>query len=160
MAVSLSLETGGFRQIDQNLLRLPGLMGARVYGEGFVRAARLAGNIARRNHPYKDRTRTLTKSFRARKQRSIVAGRRIRGSAAQVYSRKAPHAGLVQIGHGPPVGPRGSRPYPTLIPVIVNNRDRLARTAINAMQGEFQRLERLFTTGTLSRDLRRLAAVV
>ena len=157
MATSIIFDPQRFDTLRRDVSRLPGLLATRVYGAGFVVVARTTGQIARRNHPYKDRTRTLTKSFRARKQRSIHGGRKVRGSAAQTYSRRAPHAGLVQIGHGPPVGPRGSRPYPTLVPVVINNRDRLARVGINAMQTEFIKLERQFIAGTLSRDALRLA---
>jgi len=157
MAVQIGFSSGQFQHVQRQLNRLPGLLATRVYGAGFVVVARQTGQIARRNHPYKDRTGTLTKSFRARKQRSIHGGRKVRGSAAQTYSRRAPHAGLVQIGHGPPVGPRGSRPYPTVVPVVINNRDRLARVGINAMQTEFVKLERQFIAGTLSRDALRLA---
>lgn len=153
----IDFRASDFDDIRKDINRLPGLLGTRVYGAGLVAAGRAVAVASRKSPPFKTRTGTLIKSFRARKTRSRVGGKTIRGSAAQTFTRRAPHGGLVQHGHGPPVGPEGSKPYPVFVPILRRQRTVLTRVALQAMQKEYNKLQAAVDAGSLTRDARRLA---
>lgn len=162
------------RRLDDQVRGLPGLLRTRVYGKGQLKISRRVAVIAKRNHPYRDRTGGLTRSLRGRFQRARYGGVLIRAGAAQIVAggigrrnlgtitqgprrrrRPGAQAGLVEYGHNPPQV--RARPYPFIVPAVRNNRPALARIGLTEMQKEYGRLKVGIETGSLSRELQRLA---
>ena len=118
-----------FSAIERRLLGLEGNAGRRIINNAIAAGARVARNQARSTRVFQDRTRRL---------RTGIVVRRHRGRV--LLRADAPHAHLVELGHG---GPHPAPPHPFLVPAVEETRDRQLKAAAKATVGGLKRyLER------------------
>ena len=162
--MEMDIEISGFDEIIEALEALPGLVGARVQGDGLVAAARVIRDAAKDNVPVD--TGLLQRSIRTGRRSQIVytfnGPRRIPGAAAQVRaggnraigedSRPASHAVLVEYGTV------RTRKTPYLEPAIGSTTAAQLGAAKIAMERSLVRVLKQLASGTGNAVVRRLAS--
>jgi len=157
--MEIAVDDTGFAETLDNINVLPTALAARVTGQGLVAAARVIRDEARRTAPV--RTGVLKASIRASAARSFVStsgGRKkVAGTAANVRVR-APHAHLVEFGHG---GPRPAPPHPFLVPAVESTGSRQVNAAVAEMQKRMAALAAQLAgpPESVPKSVRRLAAL-
>lgn len=154
--MEMDVDIGGIEDINRALQALPGLMAARVQGDGLIAAARVARGHAQSLVPV--RTGALKKSLRARRRaqtiETLTGRKRVPGAAAQLVAggKGARHAALVEYG----TIRAAAQPY--LEPALLATRSTQLRAAAQALRKSFVRLEGALKKGSVSSTLTRLAA--
>ena len=123
-----------FRNIGLIFRELPESYQKRVIGPAMLAMARVIRDAARATTAFEDRTGTLRRNIRARRYRS----RKGKPPAAFVEAR-APHAHLVEAGHG---GPRPAPAHPFLEPATEENVTKALAAARVAFNGRTVKLAR------------------
>ena len=130
----------GLEDVVETLAELGPSLEARVYPQALRSAAVVVARRARlKDYGFKDgpglrpfdRAQGRTESLRLRKTirvegiAAFYSGRRYKRGRAAVFAGAAGarHAYLVEAGHGPPVGPQGSPPYPFLGRALLETAD-------------------------------------
>ena len=170
--MEINFSFAGLTETLRAMDALPGLLGARVQGDGLIAAARVARGEARKLVPV--RTGSLQRTIRARRVSQLVqttrGRKRIPGAAAQVLagqsgrttrgrSRTAViYAAIVEYGL---IRNRSTaRPY--LQPALLGSRSRQLAAAFQAMRQSLPKIQRqlnAFSGVAQTRTTRRIAAL-
>jgi len=114
------------RDLDRRLAALAGRDGPRIRSLADAAAARVARKAARRSAAFADRTGRLRSSLVVRRSRGRVQLR-----------ADAPHAALVELGHG---GPHPAPPHPFLVPAVMSAPGEQLRAAAKVAERELRKL--------------------
>ena len=135
MADSMDIEIQGIDELEKQMQRLIGTVSADKVEPVLLDAAKVVAKDAKARAP-KGETGNLKKGIVAKKTRrkggvSAVLGLNVGEAApaiAAIDYRKAPHAALVEFGHG---GPHPAPAHPFFRPAWDANREKVTRQIID-----------------------------
>ena len=170
--MEINFSFAGFAEVQRGIDALPGLLGARVQGDGLIAAARVARDEARKLAPV--RTGALQRTIRARRVSQLVqttrGRKRIPGAAAQVLAGQSGrttrgrtrasviYAAIVEYG----LIRNRATAQPYLEPALIGSRTRQLAAAVQAMRQSYPKIQRQLNafSGVRQASLtRRLAAL-
>ncbi len=143
------LDAFGIEAIDQALSEMGPSFQARLLGPSLAASARVVRDAARKTTVFEDRTGRLRRSLRVGRITARYGGKRFRRGRAAVFAggqrERAPHAALVERGHG---GPFPARPHPFLFTALLQTEARQATAFVTRARMLFPRLVRDFQSRT------------
>ena len=139
------IDAFGLDGIDVALRQMGPSFMNRLLGPSLAATARVVRDAARKTTVFEDRSGRLRRSIRAARIPARYGGMRFRRGRAAVIAggriERAPHAHLVERGHG---GPYPARPHPFLFRALMQTEARQASAFATRAQLLFPRLVREF----------------
>lgn len=159
----IRIDVFGIEGVDEALRQMGGTFQSRLLGSALLASARVVRNAARKTMEFQDRTGRLRKSIRSVRIPAFYQGKRFRRGRAAVYaggqSQRAPHAHLVERGHG---GPQPAPPHPFIFNALIQTEAqqaqafaRQARRMFPRLVRDFQSRSNLGSISTVSRTIAR-----
>lgn len=161
--VSVSVDVFGLQDIEIAINEMGPSFMNRLLGPSLHATARVVRDAVRRTTEFQDRTGRLRRSFRAGRIPAQYGGKRFRRGRAAVFAggrqERAPHAHLVERGHG---GPYPAAPHPYLFRALVQTEAQQAvafvtkaRMLFPRLVADFQARSNLGSISTVSRTIAR-----